>query len=158
VDCGHDEESGLVIFLSSYSGESAGELFAMETTHRVDSLVLAFEQALQLQEAKRGFAALTTVEQDVLAIETLERDVNNGGYSQLFVNAPPEYVARMVDALTRIGCPETAALTARATAAASAGDDAACSACDGAYFGGSEDIASRLFAYLKDNRAALSIA
>lgn len=145
-----------MIFLNSYSGETADQLFALEATHRVDSLVLAFEQAIQQQEAKRGFAALPTVEQDVLAIETLERDVNNGGYSQLFVNAPPEYVAQLVDALIRIGCPDTAALTARAIAAAKSENDAECSACDGAFFSGSEDIAGRLFEYLKANRSALS--
>lgn len=146
-----------MIFLNSYSGESAEQLFALEATHRVDSLVLAFEQAIQQQEAKRGFSALSVVEQDLLAIETLERDVNNGGYSQLFLNAPPEYIPQLVGALTRVGCTETAALTARAIAASEAGDDAECSACDGAYFGGTEDIAGRLFAYLKANRSALSV-
>jgi hypothetical protein len=146
-----------VIFLNNYSGESADQLFALETTHRVDSLVLAFEQAIQQHEAKRGFSALSVVEQDLLAIETLERDVNNGGYSQLFLNAQPEYIPQLVGALTRIGCPETAALTARAIAANAANDDAECSACDGAFFGGTEDIAGRLFEYLKTNRSTLSI-
>lgn len=162
-----------MIFLSGWTGESAEALFALEHTHRVDSLVLAFEQALQAK-AERG-SALTEVEDDVLAIESLERDVNNGGYSQFLLNSSGEVISRIVPALHRIGCPTTAEITARAVAALGLRDDepmddigtlfrvendhrdATLAACTSEYFDAGEDIAGRLFAYLKQHRGGVTL-
>ncbi len=163
---------GPVIFLSGWSGESTDSLLAMEATHRTDSLVLAFEQALQ---EKAESAALSEVERDVLAVEALEREVNNGGYRQFFENSSVEFAPTIVDALRRIGCAGTAEITARAVA--ELGDVAALtpehieqllqdddeerderwSACDEAYYGAGEDIAGQLFSYLKRNRASVQL-
>ncbi len=86
-------------FLESYDGQSTDELIALESSHRVDSLVLAFEQALLTKDYP------TAEEQVVLAVEALEREVNNGGYSQFFVNSSREYSSLVVEALEAIDCP-----------------------------------------------------
>jgi hypothetical protein len=159
-----------------YSGESADELFAMADTHRVDSLVLAFENALGRKEVREGVASLSRVERDVMAVEALEREVNNGGYAQFFTNSSNEYAGEVVDALRRIGCPATAAITERAIGALPAGtaltpeslervlstpDEARekqLDACDQAYYATGEDIATRLFRHLLAHRADIRLA
>ena len=91
------------------------------------------------------------------------RSPDNGGYAQFFTNSSVEYVPHIVDALNRIGCPETSKLTRRATTvaigegaataasitaameSANATRDAALSEIDGAYFASGEDIADALF-------------
>jgi hypothetical protein len=66
-------------FFKSYSGETTEQLLGLVNEYRIDSLVLAFEQAIQLKAVR---APISRQERYVLAIEALEREVNNGGYSQ----------------------------------------------------------------------------
>jgi hypothetical protein len=77
-------------------------------------LVLAFEQALDQKAERVGQERLTEEERVVLAIEALEREVNNGGYNQLFINSSKEYAPFFVDALNRVGCTKVAGLTQQA--------------------------------------------
>src|SRR5690242_18047206 len=100
-----------------YDGQSSDELFALADSHRIDSLVCAFENAIGRKARYRGAASLSQAERDCLAIEELEREVNNGGYSQFFVNSSNAHAADVVAALRRAGCPVTADITARAIAA-----------------------------------------
>lgn len=93
-----------------YAGESAQALVAVRARFRVDSLVCAFEEALM------GKAELSEPERVVLAVEGLEREVNNGGFSQFFINSTWEYVPFIVDALTLINCPSAASITNQAIA------------------------------------------
>jgi len=101
-------------WLDRYSGQTTDELIALKGEYRTDSLVLAFEQALDQKAARVGQEGLTEEERVVLAIEALEREVNNGGYDQLFINSSKEYASFFVAALTCIGCTETAELTQQA--------------------------------------------
>ena len=158
-----------------YAGESADQLLALATTHRLDSLAVAFETALGQKAFKLGDSALSVAERDVLAIEALEREVTNGGYRQLFANSSNEYAHCIVAALRRIGCGETAAVTERAVAALPHGTalssaaleeemarqddqrDSQLDACDQAYFSAGEDIASALIAYLDQHRGELRL-
>lgn len=158
-----------------YAGESADELFALAATHRIDSLVVAFETALGQKAASLGMSALSQPELDVLAIESLEREVNNGGYRQFFLNSSNEFAPTVVDALKRIGCTETAAITQQALDALPAGTaltpeslaslmadddpdrDAALTKCDDAYYGMGEDIATKLFEYLRAQRSSVTL-
>lgn len=158
-------------FLDSYDGQSTDELIAMAETHRIDSIVLAFEQALQDK------AVQTVEERTVVAIEGLEREVNNGGFSQFFVNSSSEFVPVIVDALKAIGCPKNAVLCQRAMAvlgitedlSTDAIEDLACEASDKQderlselddvfYEGEGEAIAGELFEYIKRNRSNISTA
>ena len=105
-------------WMSDYSGQTADELLALADTCRIDGLVLAFEQAIQQKEATRGEDSLSEPECIVLAVEALEREVNNGGYAQFFVNNSRIYTPIIVEALQRIGCPVTSKITALALNAA----------------------------------------
>jgi uncharacterized protein DUF4375 len=97
-------------FLDGYSGQTLNELLAMTSTYREDSIILAIEHALQ----RKAPAGLAQPERVVLAVEALEREVNNGGYNQFFLNEPV-YAHDIVAALSQIGCPETARITRDAT-------------------------------------------
>lgn len=111
-----ESNMGDLIWLEGFSGQSVDELLALEATHRVDSLVLAFEQAIDRKRAREGDDSLSEAEWTVLAVEALEREVNNGGYDQFFVNTM-EFGPTIVASLRRIGCQKTAAITEDAIAA-----------------------------------------
>ena len=161
-------------WLDSYSGESAEELIALESEYGIVSLILAFEQAVDQKAEREGSDSLSDVEKIILAVEALEREVNNGGFSQFFINSSREYAPMIVEALLRIGCKETAALareavealhlpslTDQAINAAMQEDDEVrdkeLSRIDRLYFDGNEPIAQRLFDFIKANRAAVKI-
>src|SRR5262245_14622428 len=99
-------------FLESYGGQSTEELLALERNFRIDSLVCAFEQAIQGKPDE----SISTEERYVLAVEALEREVNNGGYSQFFGNSSHEFAPMIVTAMRAIGCPKTADITRDAIA------------------------------------------
>src|SRR5271170_6604926 len=101
-------------FLKSYSGQTAEQLLSLEGEYRIDSLILIFEEALLKKAYRHGDSALSAEENVVVAVEALEREVNNGGYSQFFENSSQEYAPIIVPALIRIGCPKTAEITQRA--------------------------------------------
>ncbi len=99
------------------AGKSVDELLAITNGNEIDFLQ-ALEMALRQKAERVGVDDMTEEEIIVLAIEAMEREVNNGGYSQFFVNSSREYTPIIVHALLRIGCPETAKLTERAMKAA----------------------------------------
>jgi hypothetical protein len=159
-------------WLNGYAGQSPGELLSLEGKYRIDSLVLAFEEAISQKAQREGVKGLTDEERIVLAVEALEREVNNGGYHQFFVNSSREFASVVVAALERIGCKKTATITQRAIKAlgisdltseaidaAIAGDDqkrrTKFSQCDDAYYKNTEPIAERLFAFIKTNKARI---
>lgn len=100
------------VFLDGYTGQSVEELIALQKTHRIDSLVLAFESALDTK--KESGQEVSGVELVILAVESLEREVGNGGYSQFFYNSSVEYAPIIVDSLRSIGCNKIADLTQKA--------------------------------------------
>ncbi|MFZ2062703.1 MAG: DUF4375 domain-containing protein [Candidatus Binatus sp.] len=160
-------------FLQSYSGQTAEQLLSLEGEYRIDSLVLVFEEALGKKAYRDGASALSAEENVILAIEALEREVNNGGYSQFFENSSQEYAPIIVPALIRIGCPKTAEITQtaieslhlpdlsveaiEAVVAANEMNIEVLNDCDNSYFGTGEDIAGQLFAFIKKNRDAISL-
>jgi hypothetical protein len=159
-------------WLDAYSGETVDELLALEGRYRIDSLVLAFEQAMDQKAARVGDDKLSDEERIILAIEALEREVNNGGYHQFFVNSSREFGPIIVNALRRIGCPQTADVTQKALEVlprnpltleeiendtwdeSEESIEALCE-CDSLYFEGSENIEESLFAFIKANRAKI---
>ncbi len=157
-------------WLEGYSGQTTNELIGLEEEYRVPSLVLAFEQAIARRSMQRR---LTEAELAVVAVEALEREVNNGGYSQFFINTP-HFAASIVPALIGIGCPQTAEITRkaldaleapnleaekiRAAASASNGErDSVLERCDRLYFDSMEPIAAPLFEFIKSHRTAIKI-
>jgi hypothetical protein len=161
-------------WLDGYSGESGDELIALEGKYRTDSLVLAFEQAMDQKAARVGQNNLTAEERVILAIEALEREVNNGGYGQFFVNSSREFAPILVDALRRIGCSRTAEITEKAlkivqkipmteheiangTWEENEERQDALDECDSLYFQRPENIEESLFAFIKANRAKIEL-
>jgi hypothetical protein len=162
-------------FLDQYAGQSTDELIALESAFRIDSLVLAFEEALDRKVERYGEEQLTDEERVILAIEALEREVNNGGYDQFFQNTSKEYAPIVVAALKKIGCMLEASLTEEAIQALGIigpvtveaidqvmGDDsderdAKLNACDRRYYNETGDIAGVLWGYIKRNRSKIEI-
>ena len=156
-------------FLPSWNGQTTDELIALAGKYRIDSLVLAFEQAIQ------GKAEVSPKERYILAVEALEREVNNGGYNQFFLNSSNEFAGDIEDALRAIGCPKTADMTRDAVTAiapdgtrdsetlsdraASPSDKVATAlaTCDDRYFSNDEPIADRLFDWIKANRSDIRV-
>jgi Domain of unknown function (DUF4375) len=159
-------------FLKEYSGQTVEQLLSWEGAYRIDSLVGAFEEALDQRIARQGKGGLSAEEEIILAIEALEREVNNGGYSLFFENSSREFAPIIVQALVRIGCPRTAEITQRAIDAlhlptlsveaidATVADDKMyedLNECDKSYYEGPEDIACQLFAFIKTNKDAITL-
>ena len=140
-------------FLESHGGQTTEELLGLAGKYRIDSLVLAFEQAIQRKPNP------STEEIYVLAVEALEREVNNGGYSQFFSNSSNEFAGIVETALRAIGCPRTADITRDAVLASAAGGDPekVFSICDDRYFRNDEPIADRLFEWIKANRSEIRV-
>lgn len=158
-------------WLDGYSGQTVDELIGLEGKHRIDSLVLAFEQALDQKWARDGGGTMSEEEFVVLAIEAMEREVNNGGWGQFFVNTG-QYAPFIVEALHRIRCPKTAKIAQKAvkmventpiTAEEIENGDweeneerqNALNECDRFYFERPENIEESLFAFIKANRAKI---
>ena len=158
-------------FLDRYSGQTLQQLIAMKSSHRIDSLVLAVEQAL----LHKPDSALTEPERVVLAVEAMEREVNNGGYGQLFLNSPRESTEFLVRALELIGCPKVAAISSDAISilrlpagfdsntvervASELSDEALgkLGECDSRYYANDESIDERLFAYIERHQDEIQI-
>ncbi|MDX1976523.1 MAG: DUF4375 domain-containing protein [Pseudanabaenaceae cyanobacterium bins.68] len=79
---------------------------------RLDRIIMEIEQLLW----QKPLGALSLPEQIILAIESLEREVNNGGYEQFFINPSNEFVGLILSALEAINCPQLYQLTAEAIA------------------------------------------
>lgn len=159
-------------WLNGYSNQTVEQLLSLEGEYRIDSLVLAFEERINQKVQREGMQSVTEEERIVLAVEALEREVNNGGYEQFFVNSSREFAPTVVGALQRIGCKKTATITQRAIKALSIADvtleaiDAAMAGadeqrlaklnrCNDSYYKSAEPIADRLFAFIKANKASI---
>ena len=157
-------------FLAGYEGQLTEELLALEAQFRIDSLVLAFEQAIQSKSPE----SISVEESYVLAVEGLEREVNNGGYTQFFTNSSGEFAPIMEVALRAIGCPKTADITrdaivalgldkvtaetvAEATLANDELIEQALAACDDRYFANDEPISDRLFRWIAVHKDRLRV-
>jgi hypothetical protein len=155
-----------------YSGQTIAELLALEGDGRIDSLVLEFEEALNQKTVRNGEGILGAEERVILAIEALEREVNNGKYQLFLEDSSREFAPIIVQSLQRIGCAKTAEitqnaidalhlqrLTVEAIGAAIAGGerDEELNRCDESYYKVGEDIAGKLFAFIKANRNAITL-
>ncbi len=133
-----------LIWLDEYSGQTVDELLSMEAEYRIDSLVLAFEQAVDQKKDRDGDGALSAQERVILAIEALE-SIGCPKTSRITQNA--------IDAL------HLPTLTAEAIRAAmeSVECEEALNECDGQYYAAGEDIAGQLFAFIKKNKGAIAL-
>jgi hypothetical protein len=107
-------------FLDQYTGQSSEALVEMQATHRIDSIVLAFEEAIA---QKRTRQPISREELYVLTIEALEREMGSGGYIQFFSNASGEFMAVIVEALKAVECTKAAIITQDAIDSLAVGAD-----------------------------------
>jgi hypothetical protein len=114
---GGSSAAGQPPWLEGYGGQTTAQLIGLADTHRVDSVVLAFEEAISAKAERLGAGILTRAELMVLAVEAIEREVNNGGFDQLFRNSSKEHATNYVFALEAIGRPDLAELAKEAIAA-----------------------------------------
>lgn len=163
-------------FLQNYSGQSTQELIELASEYRIDSIVLAFEEALDKKlEAKKGIDNLTIPELTILAVEAMEREVNNGGWSQFFLNSSGEYTKYLHDSLIRINCPKIASIANNAINTLNIEGDITqdkmenilldneefeekLSGLDSAYYSNNESIAEQLFEYIKNNTEDIKLS
>jgi len=138
-------------FLDNYSGQTTEELIALKDEYRIDSLVLAFHYAIY----SKIDLNLSEPERYILAIEAMEREVNNGGWGQFFENTENEYNDILPVALDAISCPETAQLAREAIDTSHAEGDL--DDLDDKYYGLSESIEDRLFEYIEKNAAEIKL-
>ena len=116
---------------------------------------------VQLQDTQLA-DKLMVEEYIVLAVETMEQQVMNGGFSH-FAHNSLTYAADIVEALQRIGCPVSAKITETALAAIRLPElirdperDRVIGECNEQFFRYPEDIARSLFAFIKANKGRIS--
>ena len=97
-----------VDYLDGWQGQSTAELLALRGTCEAESLMLAFELALETHSLARS---LTSAEERVLAVAAFAREMADGGYALFFGNASARYAALMVDLLFELDCADAARLT-----------------------------------------------
>ena len=162
-----------VEWLPAYSGQTTDQLMSLRGQYRTDSIVAAFEAALDRKANRLGdWRKLSPEERVVLMVEALEREVNNGGYSQFFLNAS-RFVPGIVSALEQVGCADVARLTEQAfnilgvevgsseatisDAAAGLDGDAeeALNNCDASYYRVAGDLAGPLLDFINRHRGRI---
>jgi hypothetical protein len=98
-----------------YSGQTASALVACRASHRIDSILCAFEEGIRNKVDQKG--SITGEERLVLAVMALQREVNDGGLRQFFVNYSRDFAPIIQSSLLRIQCRATAEIVTDAIAA-----------------------------------------
>ena len=117
-------------------------------------------------------SALNSDERIIYIVQTLEQEVNGGGFSQFFYNSSGDFAGEMVDAFREIGAEKTAAICQQALDAVGQplpGNRAeriellekietdalteALNACDDAFYAYPEDLNALTDAYVKQHQA-----
>jgi hypothetical protein len=87
------------------TGLNVEEIIKLESEYRVDSLVCAIEEVIMKKE-EEGLD-LKDYECVVLAVEAMEREVNNGGFLQFFSNSSYFHTPGLVESLSAINAVKT---------------------------------------------------
>ena len=162
-------------WLDNYSGQSTDELIALEGKYRTDSIVVAFEEAIDQKAAKAGDESLSEQERVVIAVEALEREVNNGGFEQFFYNSSNEFASIVADSLRKIGVPQVAEIAEDAIDALEIEGEPSVEnierrifqedeqrsrklgECDDRYYEIAGDLSEPLFEYIKKNKERIRL-
>jgi hypothetical protein len=159
-------------YLETYDGQSIDELIELSNKHEAYEINYVLEIAL---DKKRDAGKELTKEETVaLAIQAVDREVNNGGFSQFFYNSSVEFAPIIVESLKEIGCPITAELANKAInylnvdvlepeiiEEALDPDDEVLEGklndLDSLFYDGEEDLSGKLLEYVKTNKLAFQI-
>ena len=132
-----------------------------------NGILIALSESDKTKFGKEDFSDQSVPQKVFSSIWAVESEVNNGGFSQYFLNSSAETAGFVAEALTIIGAPNTADICKRAIAAAFPGglpsDPEAISsaalefsdeieeelnALDGAFYQYPHDLTKLLFAYV----------
>ena len=83
-----------------------------------NSILIDLSESDKTKFGKQDFATQSTPQQVFSSIWAVESEVNNGGFSQYFLNSSCETAAFVAEALDTIGAPRTADICRRAIATA----------------------------------------
>ena len=83
-----------------------------------NNILISLSESDKTQVGKKDFATQSTPQRVFSSIWALESEVNNGGFSQYFLNDSSETAAFVAEALDTIGAPRTADVCRRAIATA----------------------------------------
>jgi hypothetical protein len=140
-----------------YTGQTTPELIACKNTHRIDSLLCAFEEGIQAKLDPQGKGGITGEEELVLAVMALQREVNNGGHRQFFTNSSRQFAPVILDCLRRIDCAATAAIAEKAIAVRELpGSDEILDACDHQFYQ-LDEIAPQLFNFVEAHQDQIQL-
>jgi len=148
---------------------SVPQIVELESEFRIDSLVCAIESII-IQKDDSG-DDINEAELVVLAVEAMEREVNNGGFAQFFSNDSWRFTPYLVSCLNVIGAQQAEQIAEEAINKLGVGElsdpqkyfeDIKKAAedeniteklheSDSKYFAMKEDIAGLLFEYIKKN-------
>jgi hypothetical protein len=107
LSCSRGDEKGAVVAGSPATGSPL-----LAEGEAID--LFKVSEAVWAREAKHGISGLTEPERVFLCVWSLEAEVNNGGFAQLFENSAGDYASATAGALRTVGAPEMAALVERA--------------------------------------------
>jgi len=83
-----------------------------------DHILISLSESEKTALGKKDFASQSVPQKVFSALWEVESEVNNGGFSQYFVNDSAESASFVVEALKTIGAPKTADICRRAIATA----------------------------------------
>ena len=79
-----------------------------------NGILIALSESEKTKFGKEGFARQSFPQKVFSAIWAVESEVNNGGFSQYFINSSAESASFVAQALETIGAPKTASICDRA--------------------------------------------
>ncbi|MEA3491576.1 MAG: DUF4375 domain-containing protein [Campylobacterota bacterium] len=80
-------------YLDTYNGQSINELLELENKFEPYEIIYVLE--LALDNKKDSDKKLSDSEMTVLAVQALDREVNNGGFQQFFYNSMSKIIDRL---------------------------------------------------------------
>ena len=104
---------------------------------------------------------LNEVEKNIMILNDLDGEVNNGGFEQFFFNTRGQYNDSLIDALTAVNASETKEICAKALDIISQGllkdqeSDLLDKECDTPFYDKSENLTSLIAEYARKNRDSL---
>ena len=129
-----------------------------------DDIELVFRLYEYIQKKSYNFLKLENlneVEKNIMILNELEGEVNNGGFDQFFLNTGGKYNDSLLKALTAVNAPETAAICKKALDIISRGllqdqeSNLLDKECDTPYYEKTENLTSLIAEYARKNKDSL---
>jgi predicted transcriptional regulator len=100
-------------WIDDYEGQSVDDLLVFADSEEPYQLLACLEQAIQ-ENWKKNPGSRTGIENIIMAVMALLREVNNGGFDQFFRNSSKKWAFFVGDALVHIGRKDAAKIAGRA--------------------------------------------